>query len=365
MKTKIGLIAVSIIMILSFMTAFVGCGNGGTTPTTTATSTSQSVITLKYATNFLKDAPLTQSDIWFMDQWQARSGGRLKIEYYTDGVLGGPSDILGLVSSGSVDLAPFSPAYNPGALALHDGPNMLIGAYGADENQIIDVVNELFFGNATTAALYRQEEAVHNMYMLFPHGAEPYEILSKNPINTLDDLKGLKLRSFGTYTPNILQAVGAVPVSVNANDWYDALLRGTIDGIPMDINFQYTYKLYEVAKWESFNIGSNAAGPLYINLNTWNKLPEDIRALVPQLREDAIAHEKTYYAQVYAQTKQTLEAAGVTWIDVPAAQQAVIYQACQANWPIWLKSLTSVGLGPQGQTIYDAFNNAIAQFQNE
>src|SRR5499433_744904 len=106
----------------------------------------------------------------------------------------------------------------------------------------------------------------------------------RKEINTLDDLKGLKMR-IGGFPGRVLQKLGAVPQQLAAPDIYPALEKGTIDAAewvgPYDDEKLGLYKVaphyYYPGWWEG--------GPMllaFINLDKWNALPKYYQSLLEQ-----------------------------------------------------------------------------------
>jgi TRAP-type C4-dicarboxylate transport system substrate-binding protein len=87
----------------------------------------------------------------------------------------------------------------------------------------------------------------------------------------------------------VLEKFGAVPTMVTAPEAYTALERGTIDltGFPWTDSFG-AFRLHEVSKYA--NLGISMSGFACINtvsLDAWNRMPEDLKAMLPQVREQA------------------------------------------------------------------------------
>jgi TRAP-type mannitol/chloroaromatic compound transport system substrate-binding protein len=98
----------------------------------------------------------------------------------------------------------------------------------------------------------------------------------RKEINTVDDLKGLKLR-IGGFAGRVMQKLGCVPQQIAGGDIYPALEKGTIDGAewvgPYDDEKLGFYKVaphyYYPGWWEG--------GPMllsFVNLDKWNALPK-------------------------------------------------------------------------------------------
>ena len=106
----------------------------------------------------------------------------------------------------------------------------------------------------------------------------------RKEINTVDDLKGLKMR-IGGFPGRVLQKLGVVPQQIAAPDIYPALEKGTIDAAewvgPYDDEKLGFYKVaphyYYPGWWEG---GSMLFA--FINLDKWNALPKHYQAVLEQ-----------------------------------------------------------------------------------
>ncbi len=104
----------------------------------------------------------------------------------------------------------------------------------------------------------------------------------RKEIKTVDDLKGLKMRTSG-FAGEILSKLGVVPQQIAAGDIYPALEKGTIDAAewvgPYDdqkLGFNRVAPYYYYPGWWE-------AGPqlsAYVNLAKWNELPKSYQALL-------------------------------------------------------------------------------------
>jgi TRAP-type mannitol/chloroaromatic compound transport system substrate-binding protein len=106
----------------------------------------------------------------------------------------------------------------------------------------------------------------------------------RKEINTIDDLKGLKMR-IGGFPGRVIQKLGAVPQQIAAGDIYPALEKGTIDAAewvgPYDDEKLGFYKVaphyYYPGWWEG---GSMLFA--FVNLDKWNALPKHYQAVLEQ-----------------------------------------------------------------------------------
>src|SRR5215204_7326976 len=104
----------------------------------------------------------------------------------------------------------------------------------------------------------------------------------RKEIKTVDDLKGLKFRIAG-IAGQIMQKLGVVPQQIPGGDIYPALERGTIDAAewvgPYDDEKLGFYKVAPFYYYPGFWEGS-AMTNFFFNLQKWNELPKNYKAIV-------------------------------------------------------------------------------------
>ncbi len=104
-----------------------------------------------------------------------------------------------------------------------------------------------------------------------------YLIFSKKPITKIEDFKDLNLRTFDSYLPKAMEAVGAIGIKVATSDIYESLHREVIDAALWFDMAGYALKIHEVAlhvcKWD---FGSIVAYGTWMNMETWNKLTPEV-----------------------------------------------------------------------------------------
>ena len=104
----------------------------------------------------------------------------------------------------------------------------------------------------------------------------------RKEINSVEDLKGLKLRIAG-LAGRVVEKLGVVPQQIAAGDIYAALERGTLDAVefvgPYDDEKLGFYRVapyyYYPAWWEG-----GAALHLMVNADKWNSLPDSYKAML-------------------------------------------------------------------------------------
>lgn len=110
-------------------------------------------------------------------------------------------------------------------------------------------------------------------------------IMKDQDIRTPDDLQGLKMRVSGSAAARVIEALGATPVQMPANEMYNALQTGLIDGIVTGASAVGDFKLYEVAN--SYTTGPDLGQISFyfvMNAAKYNGLNEADKAAVDSIK---------------------------------------------------------------------------------
>jgi len=135
----------------------------------------------------------------------------------------------------------------------------------------------------------------------------------RKEINSVDDLKGLKMR-IGGFPGRVIQKLGAVPQQIAAGDIYPALEKGTIDAAewvgPYDDEKLGFYKVaphyYYPGWWEGGSMLFT-----FVNLDKWNALPKNYKAILEQAGHFANTWMIAKYDEVNPAALRRLLANGV------------------------------------------------------
>ncbi len=116
---------------------------------------------------------------------------------------------------------------------------------------------------------------------------------SKKEVLTPNDLNGLKLRTPDSpVSLAIFKSLGSNPTPMSFGELYTALEQGTVDGQENPLALIHSAKLYEVQKYVSLTRHIYSPMVLTISENTWNKLGEDLQAVVQEAADEAKAYER-------------------------------------------------------------------------
>src|SRR5690625_4187699 len=252
-----------------------GCASDAST----ANSSDADVIALKFVTGQPAAHSHSQTFQWWADEVESRTEGRVKVDTYYDGSLSGSEDVVDAVTDGvTADLAYVTPGYDPAAFPLWDLATVPFISDNAERSML--AWTEMYESNAL---LHDEFDSLGiNMLFFFPVGDAG--ISSPEPIYQYDDLAGLRLRSIGLVS-GALASAGVNPVAVSAEEIYENVERGALDGVsavPLDI-FP-SFSLDEVApNLTQPGLGTYNSTGIAINQDTWAELPQDIQDIINEV----------------------------------------------------------------------------------
>lgn len=245
-------------------------------------------------TNFVKDV--------FLKEIVAQTGGKVKIQDFWGGALMGSREILKGIGDGVTDMGFVYPGHYPGQLVSYSifklfprGPSTfesMAWAYRKIFEEIPSFSAELKKSNQKT--------------LMFTAGL-PAAFFGKYPLNSTDDIKGQKWRSGDKWGLRFLELAGAIPTSLPWDDVYMALQTGTLDGCYSNYDGMHMKKFDEVAQNILLSKELWFGQPFIhnVNLDYWNKLPEDLQRGI--LKAAEIAEKK--FAEVYDKAFDDITAA--------------------------------------------------------
>lgn len=96
---------------------------------------------------------------------------------------------------------------------------------------------------------------------------------SMRSINNIDDIKDLRIRvSESKIIADFVEALGAVPVSMESDNIYSAIKSGAINGAENNECFYYSTGHYKIAKYYSYTEHCRAPDIILMSKKTWDSL---------------------------------------------------------------------------------------------
>ncbi|PLS16044.1 hypothetical protein CVD28_18515 [Bacillus sp. M6-12] len=141
------------------------------------------------------------------------------------------------------------------------------------------------FKKAVDAVMpYAEKElADHGIEVLFFLQDPPQRIWGKGkPVKKLEDLKGLKIRTFAPEQQEFLKKLGAIPVSLAFSEVPAAIQRGVIDAAITGATGAHDAKWDEFLDW-GYDLPFSGSGAfMLVNSAALAELPEETRAIVEE-----------------------------------------------------------------------------------
>jgi TRAP-type mannitol/chloroaromatic compound transport system substrate-binding protein len=175
--------------------------------------------------------------------------------------------------------------------------------------------------------IYRDAYAEVNLHFVTEFLENPLDLCSSKKFDGLASLKGAKIRAGGAYGDMLKELAGASVVMMPGGDIYTSMATGVIDGFVFgDILTAKIFGLLETCQYavSPTLYGGHGGGCFFVNMDTWNELPEDVKLLI-DLGVNNYAKDFTLYFQPGWQVKQEfVNDMGGELVPFPAADIAKI-----------------------------------------
>ena len=170
-----------------------------------------------------------------------RSGGKLTVRLFPSMQLGGkPPELYRQMVQGVADIVFTLPGYT-----ASDFPMMSLTELPGTAANAEDGTRKLW---ANFDKFFAKEFAAAKVLMLW--NSDTAGIMSRaKPVRTLEDMKGMRIRTPSRAQSDQLTALGAIPVDMPVTQIYNALERGVVDATMIPLSAMIDFKLLEVVKY--------------------------------------------------------------------------------------------------------------------
>ena len=264
--------------------------------------------TYKYANNLPDTHPMNARAREMAAAIKQETNGRVELQIFPSSQLGSDTDTLSQIRSGGVEFFTLS-----GLILSTLVPAASINGIGFAFPDY-DAVWKAMDGEL--GAYVRAQIAKANlvaMEKIWDNGFRQTTSSTK-PINTPDDLKGMKLRvPVSPLWTSMYKAFDAAPASINFNEVYTALQTKVVDGQENPLAIISTAKLNEVQKYCSLTNHMWDGFWFLANRRAWERLPEDVRAIMTKHINAAGVKERADVAALNASLQQELAGKGMVF----------------------------------------------------
>ena len=284
---------------------------------------------------------------YFVAEVEKRTNGRVKVELYPGGQLFGYQDGIDAATMGAVEMGLTS-------AGQWGGHNPVFKF--SDYFLLIEDMDHWFRARDLVHPILDELYQKKNVKLLYYSAYGANGICSLSPIESLDAIKGLKVRAPVPGAFDCLEAWGAVSAKVAAAEVYDALGKRAIDAAVSSWGVMYSRKFYEVAK--------HFVGPLwwtvwinFIDVGTWNRMPDDIKQVILEVsretEEKSLGLMRSYDEKSLAQLREVGSLKLLT-----GEEKKEWVKPLQPVYEAWVKECARAGFGDQAAKILEALNQA-------
>jgi tripartite ATP-independent transporter DctP family solute receptor len=237
------------------------------------------------------------------------SNGRIELQVFPNGELGGDNDLISQTRSGAIDFC-----QPTGQILASLLPVTAINAIGfafADYSKVWPTMDgEL--GKYIRAQITAKVGLVP-MERIWNLGFRQITTSNK-PIKTVADLEGLKIRTpIAPSLVSLFQALKASPVGMQIGEVYSALQTKVVDGQENPLSLIQAAKFYEVQKFCSITNHVWDGHWICANAGSWKRLPPDMQAIVAKGLNDAALKQREDVTKLDQSVQGDLASKGLTF----------------------------------------------------
>jgi TRAP-type C4-dicarboxylate transport system substrate-binding protein len=193
------------------------------------------------------------------------TGGAVKVQFNPGGAMGKPDGTYQRTLQGINNIGHFNPGFNVGTFPLWEMFHYPIRCKSSETLARFQI-------KMYEKGYFNKEFANVKVTALFNIGS--YLLFSNKPISSVDDLKGVKIRTIGEGWVEVCKAIGAVPVSLPTGEMYLALQKGIVDAVANVWDASHVFKLNEVSKYVNELYLMSSTHIEAWNKKTWQELPQ-------------------------------------------------------------------------------------------
>jgi TRAP-type C4-dicarboxylate transport system substrate-binding protein len=285
----------------------------------------------------------TRNVVMFVGDVKKATGGKLDIQVHSNGSLLKHPDILRGVSSGQVPIAEF-----------------LLGQFG-NEDPIFEADNIPFVAPGYDAAwkFYQAQKPLlekhlgkRGLTLLYSVAWPGQGIYSKDPLKSVDDLKGTKFRTYSPMTARLAELLGASPTVVQVPEVPQMFATGGIQAMITSSATGTSTKAWEFVKNYYNTSAFHPKNVVVVNTRALSRLPKDEQQA---LKKAAAAAEKRGWEMSKERERDAnagLAKNGMTVHTPDAAMKAAFNKVGDQILQEWLKKA-----GAEGQQLIKAYRS--------
>lgn len=251
--------------------------------------------------NSLPDThPLTLGAKKFAELVENKSNGEIKVKVYSNGILGNDVTMTSMVQAGTLEFTTPSTA----TLASLDDAFTIVSLpfLYKDKTEAFASLDGVFGQNLLK--ILDEHQLVGLTF--YDHGFRNITN-SRNAINTVEDIKGLKIRVMqNKMFVDLFKNIGANPVPMPVNELFTALETRTVDAQENPFIVIDAKKFYEVQKYLSVTNHAYDTQVLIESANFMTTLTEDQQNIIREAAKESTAYQREISEKLGEEAKQKM-----------------------------------------------------------
>lgn len=236
-------------------------------------------IKLSYSLFWPAGHPITVLANEWGKEIERRTDGRVAITLFPSGMLTPADKCYDGVVNGISNIGSSALSYTRGRFPLMEALDLPLGYKNA---LVVARLSNAFYKKF-------QPKELGDVKVMYFHATGPTIFHTRNPVRTIEDLKGMKIRTTGLGT-KIVVVLGGAPVAMPMGETYEALRKGVVDGSTAPIASLEGFRWGEVVKYTTENFGSAFTTVFFVVMNkdVWRSLPLDQQKVIESVNEEWI-----------------------------------------------------------------------------
>jgi len=308
-------------------------------------------IELSFSVFFPPTHPHAIASMDMAKEIEKRTNGQVKITVFPGGTLTKPQACYDGVVDGISDMGHSVFSYTRGRFPLMEALDLPLGyPNGAVASKV-------------AYEYYKQmnPKELEDVKVLTIHAHGPGILASKKDVNTLDDMKGLKIRCTG-LSAKIAEYLGAAAVAMPQNAAYEALQKGVVEGTFCPIETLKGWKQGEVIDYviESQALGYTSTMFVVMNKAKYDSLPPDVQKVFDEVGAEWVDVHGRIWDEADQAGRQFVEELGKKIHALTPEEEQKWQQAVQPVIDDYQKEVESKGIA--GADAVKAIQDLIAKF---
>lgn len=252
--------------------------------------------------------PVHKAMLFMGERLEEKSGGTMRIDIYPNQQLGSERECLELLQIGSLGMTKVSTGvmenFAPG-LKVFGLPFLF-----RDREHMFNVLESEIGEDFLNSSIDKRLKGL----TFYDAGSRSF--YTKEPIETPQDLEGLKIRVMESQTAiNMVKHLGGSPTPIAWGELYTALQQGIVDGAENNLPSFHLSRHYEVCKYYLVDEHTALPDELVIGTPVWNKLTEQQQKWLKEAAMESSEYQKKLWHEAELKALEEIKEAGVTVLE--------------------------------------------------